>query len=214
MPRIIGDPGELVTTIRHLARSDAHGIRQQAKEKAEQIRREARERAERKRQEILDRARRRAREVGRMRKVAVNREDKRQYLEAREELLDKVRHRAELDLRVLTEDDGRYAEVLENLALAAVRLLGPGEWILRSDRRGHRLLTADRLEEWAKKAGEALAGAVGFERAAEPLDTWGGLVMADRRGRRRVDATFARRLAMAGTELRSAILEKLVGTNE
>lgn len=212
MPKIIGDPDELITTVRHLARSDIEGIGRKAEERAAQIRREAEQQAELKRQEILATARNRIRDIGRMQNIEVGREEQREYLKAREELLENVRREAGQRLRRLTENEEKYLQVLENLALSAVRLLGPGVRVLQSDPKGHRLLTQDRLKEWENRAGEVLGEGVTFERGAEPLDASGGLLMTDRQGRR-VDATFARRLEAAWTELRAEIFAKLVGSN-
>lgn len=214
MPRIIGDPDELTTTIRHLAKSDAREITQKAKEKAERIRREAWEKADRKREEILERARNRARDIRRRRKVDVTREEKEGYLHARQEILDEVWKRAEAELRDLTENEDEYAAVLEHLAVSGVRMMGPGDRILAADEKGQSLLSKDRLLGWGRKAGEATGGKVHFTRADEPLKTWGGLVITDTEGRRRVDATFASRLETARDEISSEIMEKLVGGHE
>ncbi|MFP4350890.1 MAG: V-type ATP synthase subunit E [Desulfococcaceae bacterium] len=214
MPRIIGDPDELTTTIRHLARSDAREITQQATEKAERIRRDAWNRADRKREAILEQARDRARDIRRRRKVDVTREEKEAFLHAREELLDEVWKQAEATLRDLTEKEDAYTEVLQNLALSGVRIIGPGDRTLAADDKGQALLSKDRLLEWGRKAGEELGEQVYFKRADQPLKTWGGLVITDAEGRRRVDATFASRLEMARSEIPSAILEKMVGGHE
>ncbi len=214
MPRIIGDPDELTTTIRHLARSDAREINQQAKEKAERIRRKAWEKADRKREAILKQARDRARDIRRRRRVDVTREEKQAYLHAREELLDEVWKQAEAKLRDLTENEDAYAEVLQNLALSGVRLIGPGDRILAADDKGQALLSEDRLLDWGRKAGEAVGGKVHFTRADDPLKTWGGLMISDAEGRLRVDATFASRLETARSDIPSKIMEKLVGGHE
>lgn len=213
MARIIGDPDELITTIRHLAKSDVQRIEQQAEEEAEEIHDEARQRAERRREEILDEARNRARDIRRSRKAEVSRDERREYLEAREEILGTVWHQAEQKLRSLMEKDDEYASILESLTLSAVTLMGAGQRVLAADEKGLHLLTDSRLENWSREAGKALGEKVTFKRASEPLQTWGGLVMTEQEGRRRVDATFAQRLETARTEVRSAVLAKLVGGN-
>lgn len=211
MARMIGDPDELTTTIGHLARSDAREMKQNAREKAERIRRDAWEKADRKREEILERARNRARDIRRRRKVDVTREEKQAYLHARQDILDEVWKRAEAELRDLTENEDAYAAVLEQLAVSGVRMMGPGERTLAADEKGQSLLSEDRLLDWGRKAGEAVGGKVHFTRADDPLKTWGGLVITDTGGRRRVDATFASRLETARSDIPSEIMEILVG---
>lgn len=210
MPQIIGDVQELITTVSHVAQSEAQKAREEAEQKAEKIRREAEQRAAGEREDILQNARERAKELRRRRKARGSREDRRDFLEARQELLDQVWQQAEQRLRELTEDSANYAAVLNRLVLASVRTSGPGERLIAADAKGQDLLTEDRLQECSQQAGEDLPGSVTFERAPEPLDTWGGLVVQDKEGRRRIDATFALRLELAKDEIQTEVLQKLV----
>lgn len=210
MRRVIGDVDELVTAVRHVAQGEANQIRQRAEEKADSIRREAQDRANRVRDEKLKHARGQAGQIQRQRWARLTREQWSNYLQAREELMGQVWQNAEEHLRSLTENESDYAEAMQSLALQAAHTLGPGDWVLAADSKGHELLTPERLKDWSGKASDQVGGPVSFERASEPLDTWGGIVVAGKQGRRRVDATFPYRLKLAREEIRSQVFHKLV----
>lgn len=212
MPRILGDPDELIEAINRKARNDEHDIRKQSEEKAEQVREEARERARRAREEILENAHEKAEEIRRKRRARASRQQNREHLEEREKLLDQAWSRAEERLRSLSEDKEACEKILKRLALLGVRILGPGKRILTSGEEGYELLTEKRLQSWAREFGKELEGKVHLERAPEPADTWGGIVVTDEKGKRRVDATFPSRLLLAREEIRGDILRKLVGS--
>lgn len=210
METIIGDLDELTTTLWHLAHGDSEEIRQDAERRAEEKRKQARRRAEQRRDEILGKARAQAKQIRLHRRVTASREEREHFLQAREELLEDVWQAAEKHLRGLTEDKTKYAEALERMAVAAARILGSGTRTLASDGRGHKLLTAKRLKKFSRSAAEALDGEVDFQRAGDPVDTWGGLVVRDEKSARRVDMTFAARLRLAAEEIRGDVYRKLV----
>jgi V-type H+-transporting ATPase subunit E len=207
---VIGDLDELTTTLWHLAHGDAESIRRDAESRAEQKREQARGRAEQTRDEILRKARAEATQIRLRRRVRSSREQRRNFLEAREELLQEVWQAAEKRLRELTEDDSEYASVLERLAVAAGQALGGGTRTLASDESGRKLLTAKRLKQFSRSAAAALDQKIDFQRADDPIDTWGGLVVRDEEKARSVDMTFAARLRLAAEEIRGDVYRELV----
>lgn len=210
MARIIGDIDELLTAVRHLARSDVDSIHTEVKEEVESIRREAEKKGEAERKKILSEARNRARQQTRREKAEQNREEKRTYLLEREKLLEEVWEKAESELRSLTEDKASYADALERLAVTAAVLLGPGTFHLASDDQGQKMLNRKRLKKWAGQAQDALNGPVSFEKTDESADIWGGLIITDKNDeRRKVDASFAARLAYARDIVRSQVWRRL-----
>lgn len=212
MPDIIGDVDELLTTVRHIARSDVHKIHEDADNEAERIREEAEEKAEQVRNQILDEARKKARDIRRRRREQAGHEQKEEYLQAREEALDKVWNDAEQKLRDITGQRKKYTEALHQLVLAAVDSLGPGEWVLASDKNGMDALTDKRLEKWAEEAAARVGDKVTFERASHSADIWGGVVVSSKDGSCRADASFAERLRTAQEEIRKQVLNQLVTT--
>jgi vacuolar-type H+-ATPase subunit E/Vma4 len=130
-------------------------------------------------------------------------EQRRRFLTAREALLERVWEQAEAELRCITEAP-EYLQTLEALAFEAGASLGVTRLELAADPRGHQLLTAPRLSSWSQEAG------VMFDRAKQPLDTWGGLLA--RNGRLCYDATFASRLAWARKNLRERVFAQLMET--
>jgi vacuolar-type H+-ATPase subunit E/Vma4 len=209
MREMIGDLERLLTTVNHRARSQAQDIKQEAEDRARQVRNQARETAEREKQRILNEARAKARQIARERAARTTREERDEYLSARAELLQEVLDTVESRLREVRENPEEYCEILHALALEALSAIGPGTRVLSSDKQGHELLSEDRLSSWAEEASGRLGKAVELTRKEEPADTWGGLVVADKKGRRTVDATFATRMALAADELREHIARRL-----
>ncbi|MFP4440702.1 MAG: V-type ATP synthase subunit E [Chloroflexaceae bacterium] len=210
MPRISGDLSQLETTIKHAGRGEANTRMQEAEARAERIREEAREEADNIRTDLVRQARAEAEQQRRRQRSEAAQHARRDYLLAREELLAQVWQQAEQRLRQLPDDAEAYAETLCRLTWRAVQTLGSGRLRLAADAKGHELLTGQRLEEWSQAAGEEFDAAVTLERADEPIDTWGGLVVTDTEKRRRVDATFATRLAVARDELRDTLFQDMV----
>jgi len=208
--KIIGDLDELTTAVWHLAHADAEEIRQNAAREAEEIRAKARGRADRKRAEILRDARAETKKIRRQRKVRSTRQEREQFLQARQALLQEVWQAAEERLREMTANDTEYSAALERMTASAVRVLGGGAYLLASDDHGHKLLTSKRLEKWSRSLSETLGAEVDLQRADEPADTWGGLVVSDAGNGRRVDMTFAARLRLASEEIRGDVFRKLV----
>ena len=208
MARMIGDVDELLAAVRHAARQEAGRVEREARAEAERIEEEARRDAEELRERQVAEARRSAERTARRELAEAGGEAKRRYLKAREELIGEAWHRAEESLGELTGNGDRYVEALRRLALLAARRLGGGAVVLASDGAGHELLTDERLEEWAREVEGVEKSA--FERADEPADIRGGLVASEKNGRRRVDLSFAARLARAREELRGEIFRELV----
>jgi V/A-type H+-transporting ATPase subunit E len=200
----------LLTTVRHVARGVEQQIRQDAEREIEQIRQQAETRADEVRQGVLEEARKQARRILRQRRQQSSREQRAEFLQARDEILQQVWREAEEQLRSLTDREEDYREVLRQLALAAVDTLGPGQWVAASDEKGMKLLEDEALTQWAKAAGQRVGGDVSLQRAAEPADTRGGLIVMARDGRCRADARFSVRLELAREELRGEVLRQLV----
>lgn len=209
MPKVIGDIEELLTAAEHLARSEIQEIKKQAEQEVERIRANANERAEKTRRDILARAREKAAVLRQRRQTSDIRLETDRYLREREALLEQVWQQADDKLHELVEQETQYAEVLARQALAALDILGPGERLIAADARGHELLTPQRLKKWEQTAGKQFEKKVTFERDRQPHGSWGGLIVMDKNRRRRVDATFATRLALAREELREEVFRKL-----
>lgn len=209
MTHIIGNLGDLAEEVHRVARSKARDKEMKAQRRAAEILEEAEHEADQVREEILQEARSRAEALRRQRLAQVTQEAKHKRLTAREKHLEQVWDRAEKALRELVEDED-YSQILRHLAWLAVQTLGPGRLILSADPRGHELLTADRLKRWSEEAGEAFDGQVQFEKAPDPLDTWGGMVAEREGGRKRMDATFPSRLEEAQVEVRDEVFRVLV----
>ncbi len=210
MPRISGDLNQLETTIEHAGRGEANTRMQEAEARAERIREEARQEADNIRTDLVRQARATSEQQQRRQRSATAQAARRDYLLVREELLAQVWQQAEQHLRQLPDDTAAYTDALRRLTWRAVQTLGPGRLRLAADPKGHELLTGQRLEEWSQAAGEEFDAAVTLERADEPIDAWGGLLVTDTEQRRRVDATFATRLAVARDELRDTIFQHMV----
>jgi vacuolar-type H+-ATPase subunit E/Vma4 len=210
MPRISGDLYQLETTIEHAGRGEANTRMQEAEAQAERIREEARQEADTIRTDLVRQARAKSEQQRRRQRSEAARHARRDYLLAREELLAQVWQQAEQRLRQLPDDAEAYTDALRRLTWRAVQTLGSGRLRLAADAKGHALLTGQRLEEWSQAAGKEFDAAVTLERADEPIDTWGGLIVTDTEKRRRVDATFATRLAVARDELRDTIFQDMV----
>lgn len=127
-------------------------------------------------------------------------EARRRFAILREEPINQVWQEAEARLRALVTQP-EYREVLQSLAMLAVRELGARELVLATDPAGHALLTPEILEQWSKEA------QVQFVRAQSPAATWGGLLATS--GRNRFDATFPTRLAEAQRALRERVFDAL-----
>ncbi len=224
MPRIIGDLAGLITAIEHRARAEVQSREKQAEQQAIEILDKARQAADETRQQILDRANRRAETEQRQQRAEAIRAAQQNYLQSREALLNRVWQEAEAQLRALPSEENEeenkaenkkenkkenYVKVLERLTRLAAQTLGGGRLLLAADAAGHELLTDDRLARWSEAAGAALEAEVLFERAADPLDTWGGLLARQKESRRQVDLTFPTRLALAREEMREQIFERL-----
>ena len=209
MAYTIGNLGDLAEEVHRVARSKARDKEMKAQRRAAEILEEARQEADQVREEILEQARSRAEALRRQRLAQVTQKAKLERLTAREELLEQVWDRAEKALRDRVEGEV-YPQTLRRLAWLAVQTLGPGHLILSADSEGHKLLTEDRLQTWSEEASETFGGPVQFEKAPDPLDTWGGLVAEREGGRERMDARFPVRLEDARIEVRDEIFRVLV----
>lgn len=209
MRKSFGDPDALLTAVEHRSRAEARRRREEAEEEADEICRSARVEARTLQKEILEDARGRREREERRRRAEGEAEIRKIRLEAREEPLEAVWEAARERLRELIGDSGSYVDVLESLALEAAGLLPVEEIRLASDPRGHDLLTEERLEEWSRRAQEALDRSVAFRRGPDPAEVEGGLVATDSEGRTRVDASFEARLHAARETLRDEILDIL-----
>ncbi len=211
MARIIGDADELITAVRHMAGSDARQIRREAEAEAEKIRNTTREAADRRRESILGEAREKESEIRRTRRAEAARREREDRLRDRQAVLDEIWERAEKRLRDLTGEEEAYEECLRRLTLAGVEVLGPGEHTVAACAKGHPKLTEERLSQWAGTASERTGGEVSLTAAQEPLsEAWGGLVIRDASGRRRVDLTFPARLRRAREEMVEQVMDRLV----
>jgi V-type H+-transporting ATPase subunit E len=210
MPRIIGSLDQLETTVQCAGRGEAHTRIKQAEERAHHIREEARQTADTIRAERVDEAHAQARRQHRQQRAEAVQAARRTYLTTREELLDQVWQQAEQRLRQLLDDAEAYAEALHRLTRMAIQTLGTGRLLLAADPTGHKLLTEQRLQAWSEAASSEYGATVTLERAKEPLASWGGLVVTNSEQRRRVDATFATRLAVARDELRDTLFRYMV----
>ena len=210
MPRIIGNLDRLETTIQHAGRGEANARTKEAEARADRIREEARQEADNVRTELVRKARAESEQQRRRQRAEANQAARRDYLTTREELLAQVWQQAEQRLRSLPDDAEAYTETLRRLTWRAVQTLGPGRLRLAADPKGHDLLTGQRLEEWSQAAGKELDIEVTLECADEPIDTWGGLLVTDSEQRRRVDFTFATRLAVARDEVRDTLFQHMV----
>jgi V/A-type H+-transporting ATPase subunit E len=207
---MIGNLDQLETTIQCAGRGEAHTMIKEAEERANRIREEARQKADTIRTERVCEARARAKQQYRQQRAEAAQTARRAYLTTREELLDQVWQQAEQQLRQLPDDTEAYANALHRLTRVAIQTLGTGRLLLAADPNGHKLLTAQRLQAWSESASDEYGETVTLERADEPLNTWGGLVVTDGEQRRRVDATFATRLAVARQELRDTLFQYMV----
>ncbi len=210
MPHISGDLNQLETTIEHAGRGEANTRIQEAEARAARIREEARQEADNIRTDLVRQARAESEQQRRRQRSEAARHARRDYLLAREELLAQVWQQAEQRLRQLPNDAEAYTHTLRRLTWRAIETLGPGRLRLAADPKGHALLTGQRLEEWSQAVSKEFDAAVALERADEPIDTWGGLLVTDTEQRRRVDATFTTRLAVARDELRDTIFQHMV----
>lgn len=210
MPRIIGNLEKLETTIQHDGRGEEHTRMKEAEDESHRIREEARQEAEAGRAEIVHEAWEAAKRQQRQQRAEAVQAARRAYLTVREELLDEVWQQAEQQLRHLIEDAEEYTAALRRLTWQAIQALGAGRRRLVADSRGHALLTKQILQAWSQEASDEFGATVTLERDDEPLDTWGGLVVTDETQRRRFDATFATRLAIARDELRDSVFQQMV----
>lgn len=209
MTRIIGKLEDLEEEVHRIARSKARDREKKAQRRAEGILEKARREAEQVQEEILEQARAHAEQLRRQQLVQARQEALREKLTAREKHLEDVWEGAEKALRDLVEGE-EYPQILRQLAWLAVQTLGPHRLILSADPRGHELLTEDRLQAWSEAAAEAFDGPVQFEKASEPLETWGGMVAQREGGRERMDARFPVRLEDARIEVRDETFKALV----
>ncbi|WP_455381372.1 V-type ATP synthase subunit E [Salinispira pacifica] len=210
MPHIIGDLDRLLTGVQHTVHDEVQRIKEDAEKEAYQIRVEAEKSAEASREDALRSARAEAESIRRRKSARATQEERRNYVETREKLLDQVFGDAEERLRASVDNDDEYADALKRLTMWAVSIMGPGSRVLQADERGQKLLTDSRLSQWAKEAGSIVAGEVTLEKGEEALSTWGGILVADKGGRRTVDATFPARLRLAREEIRETIVQRLV----
>lgn len=208
MAEVIGDLEGLAEAAHRIARSEVRNIEAKAQRQAENIIEEARQQADGIHEQAMDQARHRAEAIRRQRLAEASQEARRRRLAAREEVLDQVWEQASHVLRDLPEAED-YAETLRQLAWLALDTLGPGDLVLAADPRGQEMLTEDRLDRWSQEASEAYGNPVRFKRAAEPLDTWGGMIAEKRGGRERIDARFPPRLEEARAELRDEVFQIL-----
>lgn len=210
MAEMIGNLDDLITAIEHTARGEIQHKQSETGQQAEQILNEAREEGERIRQEILQRAGKQAEKKRQQQLAQAMDTAKQNYLTTREELLDQVWRQAEQKLRNLPDHSEAYVEALERLARLAAQTIAADHLILKVDPKGHRLLTNERLEAWSQSVSENLERPVTFERAFDPADSWGGMLVLEKGGRRQVDATLATRLEIAREEIRDRIFNHLV----
>jgi len=210
MARIIGSFEDLEASVERTACLKARDKVDEARRRVQTIIKDAYQEAEQVEAETLEEARRQADEKRRERLTEAAHEAKRRRLMAREEVLGQAWDQAESELRRLVDRD-EYAQVLRRLAWQAVQTLGAGRIALATDSKGQDLMTGELLTTWGNEASEDFGAPVEFERASEPLDTWGGLVASKEGGRKRMDARFSSRLETARSELRDAVFHRLMG---
>jgi len=210
MARVVGSFDDLADSVRQAANLRARDRVKEARARAKRMEHDARERGEQIKTEVLAAARRQADEERSQRLAEAMQAARRKRLAAREDVLDRVWDQAERKLRDMVDDD-QYVEVLRRLTWLAFDILGPGRLTLAADLRGHDLLTEDRLRAWSEASSEEVESSVELERASEPLDAWGGIVVTKHGGRKRMDARFCSRLQTARRELRDEVFNRLMG---
>lgn len=202
MEAILGDPEAFLAEIRRRAQQRAIGIEQDARKQTASILADAKKEAESIGRQIELEAQQEFAATVRTMLDRGELEARLLHATLRQEAINRVWAAAESRLRELAAQPS-YRDILKRLAMQAARELGGKEFVLTADPAGHLLLSPETLESWSSEAG------VRFQRAPEPADTWGGLLVT--RGRMRVDSTFPTRLACARLTLRERVFELLSG---
>jgi vacuolar-type H+-ATPase subunit E/Vma4 len=202
MAEVIGNVEELAAIIRREAQQKALSEEADARTLAQKQLADAKLQVVEIKQTVMAQARQQAEEEAHRSQVQAELDARRHRLQAREALLDDVWQAAVERLRNLSTQP-TYARVLEQLAISAARILGPGTISLAGDPIGHALLTTERLEAWRAELAQELP--VTFNRASNPGETWGGLLATREGGRQQIDATFPTRLALAKETMRERV---------
>jgi len=213
MTQMLGDMDRLFDTLNHETQSKTKEIQDQAAQESERIISKAKQEAGSIRQEILQEAKDQAvRKKTKLRAQKAH-QDKKEQLETQEDLLDQVWMRAEEMLHKLVESKD-YPEIIHQLTLQGLELLGPGVYKLAADPLGHSLLTGDRLQAWSVEWNNAHEEEVKITKRPQPANTWGGLIMEDQNQARRVDLTMPTRLEYARKEISSQVYMQLQKKHE
>jgi V/A-type H+-transporting ATPase subunit E len=192
---------EIIQEIHREADQKVQYILNEAREKAEKIKDEARKRAESQADWILRKASTQA-EIEKQRVIANARlEVRKKKLEVQESLIKEVLQELRARLSSLPDED--YFEVLVSLTKEAVKELGMGKVVIRSNKRTLELI-GSRLDEFSDKVGAEVS-------LGDTIDTIGGVVVGDPEGTVRVDNTFEARIERMENELRAGIARALFG---
>lgn len=200
MGTILGDPEALVAEVSRRAHQKAVQIGEDARRRSTAILEGAQKESEAIRREAALDAERQTVALLRRNAARADLESQRRFIEKREQPIERVWRLAEETLRGRMKQPG-YSEVLKRLAFRAAHELGAKALTIASDPEGHALLTDALLEKWSQESG------VRFQRAAQPVTGWGGLIATS--GRTRMDLSFATRLESARAGLRERVFEIL-----
>jgi len=200
MTTVLGDPEALAADVVRRAQLKAVQITEEAKRRAASILNAAEEESIALRRRSEEATEKQIRALSRRNAARAELEVKRRLAQLREEPIQNVWAATEEQLRKLVEQPA-YLDVLKHLALRGAREIDAGDPVLAADPTGHKFLSSERLKEWSEEA------RVQFHRAAEPADTWGGLIVTS--GRFRFDATFSTQLYLARASLRETVFQIL-----
>lgn len=200
MATILGDPEALVAEVSRRAHQKAVQIAEDARRRSAAILESAEQESRNIRRLAALDAERQTQAAIRRNAARAELESQRRFLEKREQPIERVWRAAEDRLRSLMKEPG-YGEILKRLAFRAAHDLCLPQVTLASGAAGHTLLSDELLERWSQESG------VRFQRAAQPIPAWGGLIATS--GRARLDLTFSTRLASAREGLRERVFEPL-----
>jgi vacuolar-type H+-ATPase subunit E/Vma4 len=200
MGTILGDPEALVAEVSRRAHQKAVQIAEDARRRSAAILEGAKKESESIRHIATLDAERQTQALLRRDAARAELEAQRRFIERREQPIERVWRAAEDRLRSILKEPG-YSEILKRLAFRAAHDLALKQVTLASDAAGHGLLTDELLGRWFQESG------VCFQRAAQPITAWGGLIATS--GRARLDLTFATRLTSARAGVRERVFELL-----
>lgn len=208
MPQILGDLQQLKAELDRQADVEIQKIQREADEKVEEILQQAKDQARQEKADILQEAQSQAQRERFAVQEKLRQEELKARLTERQEILDQVWEKAESELREKVGGKD-YDQILHQLLMETLIVLGPGSYQLSADPEGYELLTAERLKDWEAGWEADHEGEVSLSRAEDSAETWGGLMVRDQARPRRVNATFPKRLASAREELEGQVYRKL-----